>query len=104
LGVYTNSTGGLIGDIGLHFLAKNSNSAEIGYTIAPEHQRKGYAFEGIERVLAYLFETFKISQVFADVIRGNTASIALLQKLGAQQVNVTDHQNLIQTEEGDLLF
>ncbi|MGD9487190.1 MAG: GNAT family N-acetyltransferase [Calditrichaceae bacterium] len=50
LGVYLKSTGELIGDIGIHFLAPDNRQAEIGFTIAPKHQRKGYATEAVAQV------------------------------------------------------
>lgn len=71
----------LIGDIGVHFL-ENQHHSEIGYTISPEHQGKGYAKEAITAVIIYLFSILKKQRITASVDPNNHMSIKLLDKLG----------------------
>jgi RimJ/RimL family protein N-acetyltransferase len=71
----------LIGDIGLHFL-EDGEQAEIGYTLATEHQGQGYAFEAVEAILEYLFNRLAKHRVTASVDPENIRSIHLLEKLG----------------------
>lgn len=85
MGLYLQQTSQLIGDIGLHFLDVPSQSVEIGFTVAPAYQRQGYAFEAVREMLNYLLETLEKHRVIASVDPRNTASIALLEKLGMRK-------------------
>lgn len=71
----------LVGDIGLHFL-EDGAQAEIGYTLAPEQQGHGYAFEAVEAILGYLFDQLAKHRITASVDPENFRSIHLLEKLG----------------------
>lgn len=72
---HTNS---LIGDI---YLRQEDTSYWIGYTILRTHARQGYAHEAISAVIAFL-QAQGAACIHADTDPGNTASIALLNKLG----------------------
>jgi RimJ/RimL family protein N-acetyltransferase len=85
LAVCLKAGGALIGDCGLHFPRDESRQAEIGYTIAPPYQRRGYALEAAEALLIYLFANLGKHRVFASVDPRNTASIAVLDKLGMRR-------------------
>jgi len=75
----------LVGDIGLHFLAPDGASCEIGYTIRPERQRRGYGREAALGVLGFLFGELGKEEVVASVIAGNEASRGLLVSLGFEE-------------------
>ena len=79
LGIFLAS-GQLIGDIGVHFL--DDYQIEIGYTLAPEHQGKGYALEAVKGLINFAFCTLKKHRVTASVDPKNYASIKLLDKIG----------------------
>jgi len=49
--------GQLIGDIGVRFL--DDSQVELGYTLSPEYQGKGYAAEAVNAVIDYLFTVLK---------------------------------------------
>ena len=72
----------LIGDVGLHFLADSPRQVEIGITISPTHQGKGYATETINALLKHLFGKLDKHRVIGSVDPRNKASIALLETLG----------------------
>lgn len=74
---------GLIGDLGIHFL--DSDQWEIGYTLAPDNQGKGYAAEAVGAVLDDAFRHRGIHRVTASVDPANEASIRLLKRLGFRQ-------------------
>lgn len=57
----------LIGDIGIHFLGPENMQCEIGYTISPNFQRRGYAKESVSYVLEYLFGNLKKHRIFASL-------------------------------------
>lgn len=74
----------LIGDIGLHFLMSGVQ-VEIGYTLTPDAQGKGYAREALDAVIAYLFSELGKDKIIASVDPGNRKSIRLLQRLGMRE-------------------
>ncbi|WP_158104507.1 GNAT family N-acetyltransferase [Amycolatopsis kentuckyensis] len=72
--------GGLIGDVGV-CVDPNRMQADLGFTMAPAHQRRGYATEAARCVLDRLFES-GIRRVSAECDARNTASARLLERLG----------------------
>lgn len=85
LAVCLKETGEMIGDIGMHFHPEEATQAEIGYTISPAHQRKGYATEAVRAIVGYLFEVLGKRRVTASVDPRNTPSAAVLERLGFQK-------------------
>ena len=75
-------TGLLIGDSMLRIDADDPTRAVIGYTIAPGHQRRGLAREGVSALLAYAVPKLGLRRVEAFTLPDNVASIALLRSLG----------------------
>lgn len=75
----------MIGDVGLHFSADDESQAEIGYTLSPDHQHRGYATEAVNAVLDYLFMALGKHRVTASVDPRNTPSRAVLERLGFRQ-------------------
>jgi len=73
----------LIGDLGLHFL--ENNEVELGITIAKEYHGKGYATEGLKKVIDTLFSDWNKKKMIGSVDPRNKASIATLLKLGFQK-------------------
>ena len=61
-------------------------AADIAYTVFVPHQRRGYAREGLARVLDHLFEDHGVEVVAAQIDTRNTGSIALVEALGFARV------------------
>jgi RimJ/RimL family protein N-acetyltransferase len=78
-------TGLLIGDCALKVDREEPRQAEIGYTLAREHQGKGYASEAVSTLLDYAFATLGLHRVYAFVICENQRSVALLERLGMRR-------------------
>jgi RimJ/RimL family protein N-acetyltransferase len=76
--------GQLIGDVGIHFL-ENAAQVEIGYTLSPVFQGKGYAVEAVRAVMDYLFHDLHKHRITASVDPENLKSIKLLEKLGMRK-------------------
>lgn len=76
------SAGKVIGDCALRLKAPDPRIAEIGITIAPEEQQKGFASEVLRGLLAFLFDQQNIHRVVETVDADNQASIQLLKSLG----------------------
>jgi RimJ/RimL family protein N-acetyltransferase len=78
----TERAGGAVaGAIGLR-LARESDSAEVGYWIGVPFWGRGYATEGGGAVVAYAFDGLGLNRVYAEHFARNEASGRVLQKLG----------------------
>ena len=75
----------LIGDCAFHILAHDARQAEIGCTLARQHQRQGYAFEAVTRLLDYLFRDLGLHRVIASCDVDNLASVRLLERVGMRR-------------------
>ena len=69
----------MVGDIGL--LLRDSE-AEIGFTIDPHFQRKGFAIDSVTSLLKYLLQNHPVIKIIAYTNPKNTPSINLLKKIG----------------------
>lgn len=75
-------TGELIGDTGVNEVEGNSNEVEIGYGICKRHSGNGYATELLKAMTQFITETFGINILYGRVMRGNNASVRVLEKNG----------------------
>ena len=57
-------------------------TAEIGWTLLPSSQGKGYATEAATVLLDFCFDELGLHRVFAELDPRNTASVALCERLG----------------------
>lgn len=80
--IRSRSGGTLLGDIGLHARDPERGQFEVGFTIDPEQQRRGYGQEAVRAALGALFGDLEAHRVIASVDPRNGASMALLPKLG----------------------
>ena len=94
LAVELKQTGELIGDL---YLKLEKNTAWIGYTIAPQFARQGFAFEVVSQLLLELKQA-GLTLVKAGVEEQNLASIALLKKLGFMQFGTEGSELIFQRE------
>ena len=79
-----NRDGELMGDCALHFL-EDGRQLEIGFTVAPEHQRRGIAKEALTLLLDHAFGTMKKHRVIALTDAENHSARRLLTSLGFRQ-------------------
>ena len=70
----------LAGTVGLRPL--DDTGLEIFYSLAPGSWGRGYATEAARAVLAYALGTLGLPEVLAEVDEGNTASVAVVERLG----------------------
>jgi aminoglycoside 6'-N-acetyltransferase len=76
--------GVLIGDLGLK-LHHNLMQADLGFTLAPAYQGKGYATEAVRGLLGHLFTERNLHRVSAECDARNISSARLLKRLGFHQ-------------------
>jgi RimJ/RimL family protein N-acetyltransferase len=74
-----------IGDCGIHFLSNAGQQVELGITLDPCFQNRGFACEALEGVLSYVFDTLKMQRVSATTDAENKAAQKLFQRLGFRQ-------------------
>jgi RimJ/RimL family protein N-acetyltransferase len=83
--VESKETGGLVGDCALQVDGQEPYKAEIGFTLAQEHQGKGYASEAVARLLDYAFDDLGLHRVVAIADCQNEPSWALLERVGLRR-------------------
>jgi RimJ/RimL family protein N-acetyltransferase len=82
LAIVREDTGEMIGDCGLHFLQDYERQVELGVTLAPSHQKRGYATEALTGVIDYVFKRLQKHRVTAVTDADNAAAAALFYRLG----------------------
>ncbi|VUD69204.1 Putative ribosomal N-acetyltransferase YdaF [Thalassocella blandensis] len=70
----------LLGDLAVHFI--DAEQVELGFTIAPPYQGQGIAYEAVNLLLDFLFNSLEKHRVVAITDTRNHKSVALLQRLG----------------------
>ena len=82
--------GEMIGHIGFHGppgvnARREQDAVEVGYTVFPDHRRRGYATEAVRALLDYARE-HGIHRFVASVGPGNEPSLRLVRALGFVEV------------------
>lgn len=67
------------------FYTEADRCITLGITVAPEHQRKGYARELLTALIGAIRERYPEPDIVALIDRGNSASIALFEALGFER-------------------
>lgn len=89
--VFDKESGKLIGRAGLEDRDYPEGTAmELGYMIAPEYQRKGYATEVCRAILTYAKEELEAESVNCLVDEKNVPSVRLVERLGFTYKGKTD--------------
>ena len=83
--VALRATDRLIGDCAAHVRADDPRQAEVGFTLAPEHQGQGHATEAVRRLLHYLLVERGKHRVSATCDDRNTRSAAVLERVGMRR-------------------
>ena len=82
LAVEWKETGELIGDTGINEVEGNEGEVEIGYVIARRYSGMGLATELVHAMTQYAVSRFGIRMLYGRVMRGNQASVRVLEKNG----------------------
>lgn len=87
--------GGFVGDLMIRIedawsqreveLQAADSLAEIGYSVDPAHQGRGYATEAVRAALRICFEELRLRRVTASAFADNTASRRVLERAGLRQ-------------------
>ena len=79
------SSGKVIGQSNMGLISKEHKTSNIGWVTHQDFQRKGYAFEATNSLLAYAFTNFDIHRVIADIDTRAPKSAKLAEKLGMRR-------------------
>jgi ribosomal-protein-alanine N-acetyltransferase len=77
----------VIGTCGFHAPPGPEGRVEVGYSIQPAHQRQGVATEAVRALFDWAVEQ-GVDRFRASVSPGNVGSLAIITRLGFQQVGV----------------
>ena len=84
-GIENRESGKLIGDCAIKLDGYDNRIGEIGITVSPAEQNKGYAKEVLKAILDFLFSIADFHRVTETVDAENAASIQLLKSLGFRE-------------------
>ncbi|SMP59267.1 GNAT family N-acetyltransferase [Anoxynatronum buryatiense] len=82
IAVELKDTGKLIGDCAIHTLPHDTNQVEIGFSLDPLYQNKGFGTELVKCLLEYIFNVLNKHRVIAITDTRNKNSIKLLERIG----------------------
>ncbi len=88
--IVRRESGAMIGHIGFHGppgvnARREADAVEVGYTVFPDHRRRGYATEAVHGLLAYAREN-GVHRFVASVGPENEPSLRLVRGLGFVEV------------------
>jgi [ribosomal protein S5]-alanine N-acetyltransferase len=82
--VRERSSGDYAGTLGA--TVHDNRTATVAYMVFVSRQRWGYAAEACGRLLAHLFQDYRVGVVAAEIDTRNVASISLVETLGFERV------------------
>ena len=77
--------GTLVGDLALCVKTSEPREAEVGFSLAPAQQGKGYAGEALRALLDYTFTTLRLHRVVAITDALNVPAARLLEGVGMRR-------------------
>ena len=72
----------LVGGAGYFGPPDESGTVEVGYSVLPEWQRRGYASEMVQTLVDHAFTFANVERIIAHTTEANPASIAVLLRCG----------------------
>jgi [ribosomal protein S5]-alanine N-acetyltransferase len=78
----------LVGAGGYFGPADSEGTVEVGYSVLPEWQRRGYASEMVGSLVAHAFTFPSTKRIIAHTTAANPASIAVLSRCGFESAGV----------------
>jgi RimJ/RimL family protein N-acetyltransferase len=85
LAIVEQESGAFVGDAMLRLLTAEHRNGEIGFVLHPDHQRRGYATETARELLRVGFEQAGLHRMIARCEPRNTASAAVMERLGMRR-------------------
>jgi RimJ/RimL family protein N-acetyltransferase len=79
------SSGRFVGEVILRWLSEESRQGEIGWSLHPDAQGKGYATEAARELLRLGFDELGLHRIIAECDPRNEASIRIMERLGMRR-------------------
>jgi RimJ/RimL family protein N-acetyltransferase len=83
--VAERGTDRFVGEVVLRLTSETSRQGEIGWSIHPDEQGRGYATEAARELIRLGFEELHLHRIVAECDPRNTASIKVMEKLGMRR-------------------
>jgi [ribosomal protein S5]-alanine N-acetyltransferase len=87
-GMHRKGEGSLVGTIGLREIDVEHSQAELGFWVAVDCWRQGYATEAARAVVNFGFERLGLNRIYAHHMVRNPASGRVLAKIGMKKEGV----------------
>ncbi|MDY3846089.1 MAG: GNAT family N-acetyltransferase [Eubacteriales bacterium] len=81
----------MIGTVGFSSFDFETDSAEIGYVLAPDYQHEGYATEAAMRVIEFGFSYLHADKIYARYMYRNHASRRVMDRCGMRPERIEKH-------------
>ncbi|MEK7348082.1 MAG: GNAT family N-acetyltransferase [Candidatus Eisenbacteria bacterium] len=75
-----------------------TGTVEIGYSVLEEYQRRGYASEAVEALVAWAFLQRGVRRVIAETYPVLIGSIGVLRKTGFREIGTGSEEDVIRFE------
>jgi RimJ/RimL family protein N-acetyltransferase len=85
LALEERATGRFVGEVILRLTSEESRQGEIGWSLHPDAQGKGYATEAGRELLRLGFEKMGLHRIVAECDPRNEASIRVMERLGMRR-------------------
>ena len=99
--VERQDTGEMIGDLILVLKSNEHRQGEIGFIFHPDHGGRGYATEAAEVVLRLGYDELGLHRIVGHCDARNSASAALMERLGMRREAHFRHNEVFKGEWGD---
>jgi ribosomal-protein-alanine N-acetyltransferase len=87
-----------IGNGGFKGAPDSSGTVEVGYSVLEEYQRRGYASEAVEALVAWAFLQQGVLRVIAETYPVLIGSIGVLRKTGFREIGPGSEEGVIRFE------
>lgn len=82
----------IMGDMGFRRSMDNPEELELGYSIVPAYQGRGYATEMAQAIISWGLAQADIKKIIASCDNDNQASIRVLEKAGLKRLGEQQHK------------
>lgn len=104
LGVLLRGSTRVVGDISLFDFVPQCRRAEMGYSMAADHQGQGYMHEALTALVQHGFTALDLNRIEADIDPRNTASARSLERLGFVREGLLRERWIVAGEVSDTAF
>jgi len=96
--------GRIVSNISLKNINQMMKTAEIGYGVAPEHQRQGIGKETVRLLVNKVFKETDLRKIYAHVHIENISSCRLLESIGFEKEGVLREHYILNDKAVDEVF